>query len=73
MGPDARRPEKWKQVEELFEAAQQRPADQRAEFLRQACPDDAELCAEVETLLKAAESGDPLLDGSPLSSVADRL
>ena len=64
--------ERWKQVEELFEAAQQQPADQRAEFLRHACPDDPELCAEVESLLKAAESRDPLLDGSPLSSIAER-
>jgi eukaryotic-like serine/threonine-protein kinase len=64
--------ERWKKVEELFDAAQQRPADQRAEFLRRACPEDAELRAEVETLLKAAESRDPLLDGSPLSSVAER-
>ena len=64
--------ERWKQVETLFEAAQQRPAAQRAEFLRQACPGDPELCAEVESLLKAAESRDPLLDGSPLSSIEER-
>ncbi len=65
-------PARWKQVEALFEAAQQRPADQRAELLRQACAGDPELCAEVESLLKAAESHDPLLDGSPLSSIAER-
>jgi eukaryotic-like serine/threonine-protein kinase len=64
--------ERWKKVEELFDAAQRQPANQRAEFLRHACPHDAELCAEVETLLKAAESRDQLLDGSPLSSVAER-
>ena len=64
--------ERWKQVEALFEAAQQRPADQRDEFLRQACPGDPKLCAEVELLLKAAESRDPLLDGWRLSSITDR-
>src|SRR5208283_284110 len=32
----------------------------------------AELRAEVESLLKAAESRDPLLDGSPLSSIEER-
>ncbi len=64
--------ERWKQVEALFEAAQQRPADERANFLRQACPADPELRAEVESLLKAADSGDPLLDGSPLSSIEER-
>jgi eukaryotic-like serine/threonine-protein kinase len=71
MGP-AMQAERWKKVEELFEAARQQPADGRAGFLRQACPGDPELCAEVESLLKAAESGDPLLDGSPLSSIAER-
>jgi len=50
--------ERWKQVEALFEAAQQQPPDQRAEFLRKACPDDPELCAGVESLLRAAERGD---------------
>ena len=64
--------ERWKQVEELFEAAQKQPPDRRAEFLRQACPSDPELRAEVESLLKAAESRDPLLDGSPLSSITER-
>ena len=64
--------EHWKQVEQLFEAAQRQPADRRVEFLRQACPADPELCAEVESLLKAADTGDPLLDGSPLSSIAER-
>jgi serine/threonine protein kinase len=64
--------ERWKQIEELFEAAQQQPADRRAEFLRKACPGDPELRAEVESLLKAADSRDPLLDGSPLSSIAER-
>jgi serine/threonine protein kinase/dipeptidyl aminopeptidase/acylaminoacyl peptidase len=62
---------RFKQVEALFEAAQQRPAAQRTEFLRQACADDPELRAEVESLLKA-DSGSHLIDGSPLSSIAER-
>jgi eukaryotic-like serine/threonine-protein kinase len=65
-------PARWKQVEALFEAAQKQPADRRAEFVRQACPDDPEMRAEVESLLKNADSRDPLLDGSPLSSIAER-
>jgi serine/threonine protein kinase/Tol biopolymer transport system component len=64
--------ERWKQVEALFEAAQHLPSDQRAAFLQQARPGDPELCAEVESLLKAADSRDPLLDGSPLSSITGR-
>ncbi len=64
---------RWKQVEDLFEAAQRQPPDQRAEFLRQACPSDPKICAEVESLLNAAEVGHPLLDGSPLSSFAEHV
>jgi serine/threonine protein kinase len=62
----------WKRVEELFEAAQKLPGEQRADFLRKASPDDARLRGEVESLLKAADSGHSLLDGSPLSSIAER-
>ncbi len=65
-------PARWKQVEQLFEAAQHEPVDRRAQFLRKVCGGDDELCAEVEALLKAADSGDALLDGSPLSSIAER-
>src|ERR1035438_9730571 len=61
--------ERRKKVEELFEAARQQPADGRAEFLRQACRGDPKLCAEVESLLNAAEADAPLLDGSPLPTL----
>ncbi|MGA7415154.1 MAG: protein kinase, partial [Bryobacteraceae bacterium] len=63
--------ERWKQVEALFDAAQRLPVDQRADFLRQACPGDHALRTEVESLLKAADSRDPLLDGSLLSSIGE--
>ena len=62
---------RFKQVEALFEAAQQQPDDQRRAFLRQACPDDPALRAEVESLLRG-DSGSHLIDGSPLSSIAER-
>ena len=47
--------DRWKQVEELFDAALQQPADQRAAFLIQASPSDPDLRAEIESLLKAAD------------------
>jgi len=64
--------ERWKRVEDLFEAAQELPADERGAFLLEACPGDAELRGEVESLLKATSSGDALVDGSPLSSILER-
>ena len=44
-------PEKRSRVQEIFEAASQRSAEDRARFLKDACSDDAKLRAEVESLL----------------------
>ncbi|MEZ4417095.1 MAG: serine/threonine-protein kinase [Gemmatimonadota bacterium] len=49
------RPERWAQVEALFQEAADLPADQRASFLQERCP-DPELRREVESLLQAAGS-----------------
>jgi serine/threonine-protein kinase len=46
--------ERWRRIEELFQAVQERPAGERADFLKKACADDAELRREVESLLRAA-------------------
>jgi len=40
--------ERWKKIEELYQAALAEPAEKRAEVLRRACPADPGLCAEVE-------------------------
>jgi len=64
--------DRWRKVEELFEAALQLPLNRRGAFLLEACPGDVELRGEVESLLNAAGSGDALLDGSPLSSISER-
>src|ERR1051325_11625328 len=45
-------PERWKQIEEVFEAAAERGAGERAAYLDAACAGDAELRAEVESLLE---------------------
>jgi serine/threonine protein kinase len=44
-------PEQWKRAQQLFEQVAGLPARERAEFLEAACGDDAELCAEVDSLL----------------------
>jgi serine/threonine protein kinase/TolB-like protein/Flp pilus assembly protein TadD len=49
-------PARWQQIKELFSLALERDADQRADYLQQACGDDEELRAEVESLLDSAES-----------------
>ncbi|MGA7411244.1 MAG: protein kinase [Bryobacteraceae bacterium] len=62
----------FQRIEALFSAASALPVNQRSEFLRDACRGDVGLLAEVESLLRAADSGDNVLDGSPLSSLAER-
>jgi eukaryotic-like serine/threonine-protein kinase len=55
------RPERWRKVEELYHAALERKANQRAVFLREACQGDDELKSEVESLLAQEPSPDGLL------------
>jgi len=44
-------PERWRQVERLYESALQRPEDERVSFLEGACEGDEELRREVASLL----------------------
>ncbi len=48
-------PERWKKVEEVFEAALQRPPEERPQFLDGACEDDIPLRNQVDTLLLALQ------------------
>jgi eukaryotic-like serine/threonine-protein kinase len=48
-------PERWRQIEELFHDAQERPSDERAAFLDAACNGDSSLRREVASLLAQRE------------------
>ncbi len=50
MGP-MMSPEEWRQVEELYHAALERPADRRSEFIAEACRGNTKLRIELESLL----------------------
>src|SRR5437667_8066550 len=66
------KPERWKQIEQLYHAALQREASQRAAFLAQACAEDEALRQEVASLLASdAEAGSFL--AAPAAEVAARL
>ena len=43
--------EQWRQVEQIYHAALEREADQRAAFITEACGSNAELRRELESLL----------------------
>jgi len=65
-------PERWQQVERLYNAALEREASQRAAFLTQACRGDDELRHEVESLL-AQDGGASLLEKPALEVAAKAL
>src|SRR5215470_19782426 len=44
--------QRWQQIETLYHAALERPPDERAAFLADACADDSGLLREVEALLR---------------------
>ena len=44
-------PERWRLLEELYQTAIHRTPDERAAFLKEACPDE-DLRREVESLLR---------------------
>src|SRR3954470_14603708 len=50
-------PERWKQVESLYQAARSRPSGERLAFLDDNCRDDESLREDVESLLNEPESG----------------
>src|SRR4051794_18305740 len=61
-------PERWQQVEEVFQAALDQSPDERARFLAEACADDAELRGEVESLLAQYEAAGDFLDEPAVES-----
>ena len=57
-------PEQWRKIREIFDAASDRPAGERAEFIAQACAGDEETRRRVEAML-AADARDNLLMDRP--------
>ena len=60
--------ERWPRVKALFQAAVERPADERDAFLAAATGDDAALRREVESLLAADAPDAGFLDHLPVAS-----
>ncbi|HEX4900773.1 MAG TPA: protein kinase [Pyrinomonadaceae bacterium] len=64
-------PERWQQVEEIFQAALDRTPEERARFVSEACANDISLKRDVEVLLSQHESAGDLLAESNLNSPLD--
>ena len=61
---------RWTQIQTLFESALECTPDERDAFLQTACADDADLLAEVRSLLAADADAHPLLDSLALDAIA---
>ncbi|HVF87724.1 MAG TPA: serine/threonine-protein kinase, partial [Pyrinomonadaceae bacterium] len=55
-------PERWKQVEEVFQAALDFPVERRDAFLDKACGDDAALRQQVEALVDSHDSAGSFIE-----------
>jgi hypothetical protein len=55
-------PERWRQVENIFQTALDMPAEKRASYLTEACAQDPTLQGEVVSLLARHESGEYSLE-----------
>lgn len=56
------RPERWQQLDRIFEAALDRAPQERAVFLDEACAGDQTLRSEVELLLDSHEQADSFIE-----------
>lgn len=66
-------PERWAEVSRLFEAAAALPPEERQAFLDEACGGDADLGAEVASLLAADERAPAFLEQGAVDLVAGEL
>jgi eukaryotic-like serine/threonine-protein kinase len=66
-------PERWKQIDQLLEAALDRPPSQRAAFLNQACAGDEALRREVESLLSSDGQANSFIEAPAFEVAAELL
>ena len=65
------KPEQWPRIKEIVGAALEREPRKRSAFLDEACADDGELRAEVESLLAAHADADALSENPWATTAAD--
>ena len=64
-----RDPERWRRLEQVCQGALERPLQERADFLRQACDGDETLRRDAESLLERDADAAGFLS-TPLASLA---
>src|SRR6185369_8290791 len=64
-------PERWKRIKEILDIALRLPPAEREAYLTRVCEDDAELRAEVNSLLEAQEAAGDFLEKPLFQEPAD--
>lgn len=67
------KPERWRQIEEIYYRAQQRPVGERPAFLDDACGADEELRRQVESLLRADDEAETFLTTPAMNLAAQMI
>jgi serine/threonine protein kinase len=65
-------PERWQQIDQLFHAALQREANERAAFIAEGCAGDETLRKDIEDLLASHEQSNSFIE-TPAADVAASL
>jgi serine/threonine protein kinase len=65
-------PERWRQMDRLFDEALDLPREKRERFVREACGDDAELLNELRGMLLAHDQSGGFFNEPALDNVAKR-
>jgi hypothetical protein len=66
-------PERWQRIDELFLAALEYEAEERAAFLDDACGDDDSLRREVESLIASHEQANTFIERPAFEAAAEGL
>src|SRR5215813_11508638 len=67
------KPERWRQIDQLLEAALERPPAERAAFLAVACAGDETLRREMESLLRSDEAVESIIEAPAVALAAEML
>jgi len=71
QGVNPMNPERWRQIDQLLEAALERRPEERAAFLAVACADDESLRLEVESLLRSDEAVESFIEEPVVALAAE--
>jgi hypothetical protein len=66
-------PERWREIEQLYQLALEHEAGQRAAFLVDACRGDEEMRREIESLLMHAEPAEGFMEASGMAVLAQAI